>query len=80
MILVLTDSQAALVLPLMQPGRVLLGRVMREPFDGTNAATCGRLILELGTVPEKQSAATARGHRESKQTTHSPRLRERTPN
>jgi len=31
---------------------VLLGRVLREPFDGTNAEMCGRLQIELGCVPE----------------------------
>lgn len=50
--LVLTLEQTAAIALLMRPGRVVLGRVMREPFNGTNATTCGRFTLELGTVPE----------------------------
>lgn len=52
MIIKLTVEQSALVTPHLQPGRVWLGRIMREPFDGSNASTSGRLQIELGSVPE----------------------------
>lgn len=51
-VLVLTLEQAAQIEPHMRPGSALLGRVMREPFTGSNAATCGTLTMELGSVPE----------------------------
>ena len=51
-LLPLTQEQAAALLPLIQPGRVLLGRITRETYDGANAATCGRLMLEAGAVDE----------------------------
>jgi hypothetical protein len=50
--LTLTPEQAALLTPQLLPGRALLGRVTREAFMGTNAETAGRLIIELGAVPE----------------------------
>ena len=52
MTLALTPDQAAQLTPHMRPGTALIGRVHREPFDGGNAATCGTLTMELGTVPE----------------------------
>ena len=55
--IVLTSEQAAVIERLLSPGLVVLGRVMREPFDGTNATTSGRLTLELGTVPESSLPA-----------------------
>ncbi len=51
--IVITAEQAAVIEPLLRPGFAVLGRVMREPFDGTNSGTSGRLVIELGTVPEK---------------------------
>ena len=48
----LTAEQAAAIAPHMRPGFALLGRVTREPFTGSNAATSGSLIIELGCVPE----------------------------
>jgi hypothetical protein len=36
----------------MAPGRVLLGKVGREMFNGSNSESCGRLLLELGSVKE----------------------------
>lgn len=48
----LTADQAAQIAPHLRPGIVMIGRVMREPFTGDNAATSGRLTLELGSVPE----------------------------
>ena len=50
--LILTAQQVAIVLEHMQPGRVLLGRILRQPFDGTNAEVSGALVLEFGHVPE----------------------------
>ncbi len=50
--LVLTPEQAIEVLPLIRNGSALFGRVIRERFDGENAETSGRLMLELGTIPE----------------------------
>lgn len=50
--LVLTPDQCAPIEPHLKLGRALLGRVLREPYDGTNVATSGRLTLELGSVPE----------------------------
>lgn len=35
------------IAPHMRPGFTVLGRVTREMFTGTNAATCGRLPIEL---------------------------------
>ena len=49
--LALSPEQVAAVSPQMRPGFALLGRITREGFDGTNAATSGTLILELGTIP-----------------------------
>ena len=51
-ILLLTAEQSAALTPSLRAGTALLGRVMREPFNGENPGTCGRLIIELGTVPE----------------------------
>ena len=48
----LTLAQAAQIEPHLRPGFVMIGRVMREQFDGGNAATCGTLMLKLGSVPE----------------------------
>ena len=68
----LTPEQAAQIEPHMRTGTALLGRVMREPFTGSNAATCGALLLELGPVPESslpalrdaiRAAATERPHK-----------------
>ena len=53
----LTPQQAAQIESHMRPGTALLGRVMREPFTGSNAATCGTLLLELGPVPESSLPA-----------------------
>jgi hypothetical protein len=50
--LTFTPEQAALLTPQLIAGRALLGRVTRERFDGSNPETAGRLIIELGTVPE----------------------------
>lgn len=50
--IILTAGQTATIEPLLRPGLVVIGKVMREPFDGTNAATSGRLTIELGPVPE----------------------------
>lgn len=50
--LALTAAQAAQLAPHLRPGTALLGRVSREPFNGTNGDTSGALTLELGTVPE----------------------------
>jgi hypothetical protein len=47
----LTPAQAAQIEPHLRPGWTMLGKVEREPFSGTNAETCGRLVLELGSVP-----------------------------
>lgn len=47
----LTMEQSALVAELDGVGVVILGRLVREVFDGTNAATSGRWLLEAGTVP-----------------------------
>jgi len=49
--LILTSEQSAQIEPHLRPGWTLLGKLEREPFDGTNAATSGRLRLELGSVP-----------------------------
>ena len=48
----LSDEQAAQIEPHLRPGFALLGRVIREPFTGSNAATSGTLTIELGSVPE----------------------------
>ena len=48
----LTPEQSAQVEPMMRIGFALLGKIEREPFDGSNAATSGTLRLELGAVPE----------------------------
>ena len=53
----LTPEQVAQIEPHMRTGTALLGRVMREPFTGSNAATCGALLLELGPVPESSLPA-----------------------
>lgn len=52
--LTLTPEQAAQVTPHMRAGFALLGRIMPEPYTGAgaNAATSGRLSLELGAVKE----------------------------
>jgi hypothetical protein len=50
--LTLTAEQSAALAPQLISGRALLGRVTREVFTGTNAETAGRLIIELGAVPE----------------------------
>lgn len=47
----LTTEQAAAVGPLLRHGWTMLAKIERESFDGTNAETCGRLWLELGSVP-----------------------------
>lgn len=53
--LVFTPEQSAQIEPHLLLGRALLGRVTREPYDTTNPdsyRTCGRLMIELGSVPE----------------------------
>ncbi len=50
--LILTPEQAAQITPHMRPGFALIGRIAREMFDGTNAGTSGRFVIELGTVAE----------------------------
>ena len=50
--IILTAGQTAVIEPLLRLGFVVLGRVMREPFDGSNAGTSGRLIIEFGPVPK----------------------------
>ena len=49
--LILTAEQCAQIEPHVRPGFTLLGKLEREPFDGTNARTSGRLRIELGSVP-----------------------------
>lgn len=55
--LTLTMEQATQLAPMIQPGRALIGRISREWFDGSNAATGGRLTLEVGSVPESSLPA-----------------------
>jgi hypothetical protein len=50
--IIFTPEQAAILTPQLIPGRALLGRVTCERFDGSNPETAGRLIIELGAVPE----------------------------
>ena len=47
----LTSDQAAAIEPHIRIGWTMLGKIEREAFDGSNATTSGRLVLELGTVP-----------------------------
>lgn len=49
--LILTPEQQAAIAPHIRHGWTLIGKVEREMFTGTNAATSGRLTLELGNVP-----------------------------
>ena len=55
--LILTPEQAAEIEPHMRPGFTLMGKIEREMFDGTNAATSGQLRLELGSVPTRSLPA-----------------------
>jgi len=54
LVLTLTDEQAEQVQPFMAPGVVWLGRIQREGFDAAlgNGETCGRWVLECGSVAE----------------------------
>lgn len=47
----LTAEQFRQIEPHMQPGFTILGRLDREPFDGTNGATSGRLTLIFTAIP-----------------------------
>ena len=47
----LTAEQHAAIEPHVRPDRTLLAKIDREWFDGSTAATAGRLILEIGSVP-----------------------------
>jgi hypothetical protein len=51
MTLTLTAEQAAQVIPLLQVGNAVLGRVKFRPFDG-DVDRCGEVQIELGSVPE----------------------------
>jgi hypothetical protein len=46
-----TADQAAQIEPHLRHGWTLLGKIEREGFNGTNGETCGRLVIELGSVP-----------------------------
>jgi hypothetical protein len=52
MILPLSPEQAQIAESLAQPGFVLIGRIIREPYNGANVETSGRWSVELGAVPE----------------------------
>ncbi len=53
----LTPDQAAEIIPHLRTGFALLGRIIREPYTGGNAETCGTLQIELGSVPESSLPA-----------------------
>jgi hypothetical protein len=48
----LTPEQAAIAESLKAPGFVLLERITRETFDGSNVKTSGAYVLELGAAKE----------------------------
>ena len=48
----LTEEQSAIVASLSNPGFVLMGRITREQYDGTNADSSGAYVLEIGAVKE----------------------------
>ena len=50
----LNIAQAAQIEPHLRPGWTLLGRVMREGFDGTNGATSGRLEILFAEIPSER--------------------------
>ncbi len=64
--IILTADQSAQIADSMLPNLTLIGRVMREQFDGTNATTCGRLVLEVGTVPTSTLPALREAIRKAK--------------
>lgn len=53
----LTPSQAAQIAPHLLPGIVMLGRVDREAFTGTNAGTCGTLTMIFASIPTERIEA-----------------------
>jgi hypothetical protein len=73
--LILTPEQAAQIEPHLRHGRTLLGKVEREPFDGSNAATCGQLRIELGSVPTSALPALRDAIRTATTTPQKPRRR-----
>ena len=56
----LTTDQSAQIEPHLRPGTVLLGRVDREPFSGSNAGTSGTLVLVFTEVPAERLDAVRR--------------------
>lgn len=53
----LTEQQSAQLKRHMRHGYTLLGRIMHEQFDGSNATTCGRLVLEYVSVLDSKLPA-----------------------
>jgi hypothetical protein len=53
----LTTDQAAQIEPHLRPGTVLLARVDRAPFDGTNPQTSGALMLVFASIPIERLAS-----------------------
>ncbi len=47
----LTADQCAQLTPHLRPDAVLLGRVERESFNGTNADVSGRLLIVFTSIP-----------------------------
>jgi hypothetical protein len=78
-VLRLTREQTAIIAPDLRFGFVLLGRIIREPFDGSNGATSGSLMLEYGSVPEaslpalRQAIRDAAGNGQSTAKSRKPR-------
>ena len=50
----LTTDQAAQIESHLHPGTVLLGRIHREQFDGSNADTSGALVIVFTSIPSER--------------------------
>ncbi len=57
MILPLTAEQLTALAAFQQPGFVLLARLDRETFNGSNAATSGTMRLLCTSIPDDRLAA-----------------------
>lgn len=61
----LSPSQIAELLPFLRPGEVLLARIDREVFDGTNPTTSGTPFIEFGSIPASSLGALRNAVREA---------------
>lgn len=50
--LALTPDQQTELLHHLRPGHVLIAKIAREAFDGTNPQTSGTLLIDFKSIPE----------------------------